>query len=709
MIERKFYIWKVKMIHKVEKIIGGRTLLMETGGMAKQAHGSAFIQYGETSVLVAVVESKEPKEGADFLPMFVDYRERSYAGGKIPGGFFKREGRPSDREILCARLIDRSVRPLFPDGYRNDVIIMVTVLSSDQENPADVLGVIGASVALSLSQIPITDKIAVVRVGYIDGQYVVNPVFDQIENSKLNLVVAGTRDAVVMVEGGAGELSASQVLGGLKFAREGIREILDMIEELAKAASLQKKEFTPLETDPHLEEKVRARVEAPLDEILRIADKKERENAYDELVKNAVGKLIEEYPEEETTIAVIIGDIEKKKMRQMVLQEGRRIDGRKNDEIRDIACEIKVLPRVHGSALFTRGQTQALASVTLGTSLDSQVIDGIEQQEYRKSFMLHYNFPSFSVGEVRIPRGPGRREIGHGALAERALSPVILNDDSFPYTIRLVSDILESNGSSSMASVCGGSLALMDAGVPMKKAVAGIAMGLVYDKDKVCILSDILGVEDHLGDMDFKVAGTREGITAFQLDSKIGGIPLEVLERAMQQACAGYNSILDIMDETISAPREAISQYAPRIHTMKVNTEKIREVIGPGGKIIRKICDDTGAKIEIEDDGTITIASSDENACRMAIEAIQDIVQEPEVGKIYDSMVKTVTSFGAFVEFLPGKEGLVHISELRKERVNDIDKVVKIGDRFKVKLVGIDKQNRVRLSKIAAEEELAEK
>jgi polyribonucleotide nucleotidyltransferase len=697
------------MNHKVEKIIGGRTLSMETGRMAKQAHGSVFLQYGETSILVAVVESKEPKEDTDFLPLFVDYRERSYAGGKIPGGFFKREGRPSDREVLCARLIDRPIRPLFPDGYRNDVVVMVTVLSSDQENPADVLGVIGASAALSLSQIPIADKIAAVRVGYIDGQYVINPAFDQIEKSKLNLVVAGTREAIVMVEGGAEELPASVVLDGLKFAREGISEILGMIEEIANSAGVPKKEFIPPETDPKLEEKIRGRVEAPLDEILRIADKKERENTFDELVKSTVCELIEDYPEQETSIAGIIGDIEKKIMRRMVLQEGRRIDGRKNDEIRDITCEIQVLPRVHGSALFTRGQTQALASVTLGTSLDSQVIDGIEQQEYRKSFMLHYNFPSFSVGEARIPRGPGRREIGHGALAERALSPVILNDDSFPYTIRLVSDILESNGSSSMASVCGGSLALMDAGVPVKKAVAGIAMGLVYEEAGVCILSDILGAEDHLGDMDFKVAGTREGITAFQLDSKIGGITLEVLERAMEQACAGYNHILDVMEKTISTPREQISQYAPRIYTMKINPEKIREVIGPGGKIIRKICEDTGAKIEIEDDGTITIASSDENACRMAIERIQDIVQEPEVGKIYDSMVKTVTSFGAFVEFLPGREGLVHISELQKGRVNDIDKVVKVGDKFKVKLVGIDKQNRVRLSKIAAEEEPAEK
>jgi len=697
------------MIHKVEKIIGGRTLSMETGKMAKQAHGSILLQYGETSVLVAVVESKEPKEGVDFLPMYVDYRERSYAGGKIPGGFFKREGRPSDREILCARLIDRPIRPLFPDGYRNDLLVMVTVLSSDQETPADVLGVIGASAALSLSQIPVDDNIAAVRVGYTDGQYVINPTFEQIENSKLNLVVAGTREAIVMVEGGSEELPASLILEGLKFAKQGINEILDMIDELTGKAGLPKREFVPPETDTELENNVRARVEGSLGEILRIADKKERENAFDDLVKSTVCELIEKYPEQDKVIDGIISNIEKKQMRQMVLQQGRRIDGRKNEDIRDITCEIQVLPRVHGSALFTRGQTQALASVTLGTSTDSQVIDGIEQQEYRKSFMLHYNFPSFSVGEVRIPRGPGRREIGHGTLAERALNPVIPNDDSFPYTIRLVSDILESNGSSSMASVCGGSLALMDAGVPLKKAVAGIAMGLVYEEDGVCILSDILGAEDHLGDMDFKVAGTREGITAFQLDSKIGGIPFEVLERAMDQACTGYNYILDIMDKTISASRDQISQYAPRIHTMRIHPDKIRDVIGPGGKIIRKICEDTGAKIEIEDDGTIMIASSDENACKAAIEMVQNIVQEPEVGRIYDSLVKTVTSFGAFVEFLPGKEGLVHISELQKGRVDNIEKVVKVGDKFKVKLVGIDKQNRVRLSKIAADEDLADK
>jgi polyribonucleotide nucleotidyltransferase len=450
-------------------------------------------------------------------------------------------------------------------------------------------------------------------------------------------------------------------------------------------------------------------VELPLEQILSISDKVERETRYADLVAELERDLEDEFPEQENEIALMVGDIEKKKMRRMVLQEGRRIDGRRTDEIRPITCELQVLPRVHGSALFTRGQTQALASVTLGTFIDSQVIDGIEQPEYRKEFMLHYNFPSFSVGEPGIPRGPGRREIGHGALAEKALLPVITQDENFPYTIRLVSDILESNGSSSMASVCGGSLALMDAGVPVTRAVAGIAMGLVYEPEGAVVISDILGAEDHLGDMDFKVAGTRDGITAFQLDSKIGGIPLPVLERAMQQAVRGYNTILDIMDRTISSPRPAISQYAPRIHTLKINPDKIREVIGPGGKIIRKIVEETGAKIDIEDDGTVTIASSDEKACSEAIRRIQDIVQEPEVGRIYDSVVKTVTSFGAFVEFLPGREGLVHISELERQRVNDIDKVVKVGDRFPVKLVGIDKQNRVRLSKVAAMDDLAGK
>ncbi|MFH1069587.1 MAG: polyribonucleotide nucleotidyltransferase [Candidatus Glassbacteria bacterium] len=697
------------MIHRVEKIIGGRKLTLETGRMAKQAHGATFLQYGETAVLATVVESKDPKEGVDFLPLFVDYRERSYAGGKIPGGFFKREGRPSDREVLYARLIDRPIRSLFPDGYHYDVVVMVTVLSSDQENPADVLGMIGASTSIALSQIPLTDMVAAVRVGYLDGNYVLNPTWEQTEKSQLNLVVAGTRKTIVMVEGGAQELPADLVLGGLKFAQGGIGEIIDLIEQIAAQAGVPKRQFVPPAVNQALLERVQSRVELPLEQILSISDKVERETRYADLVAEVERDLEDEFPEQEGEIALVVGDIEKRKMRRMVLRESRRIDGRRMDEIRPITCELQVLPRVHGSALFTRGQTQALASVTLGTFIDSQVIDGIEQPEYRKEFMLHYNFPSFSVGEPGIPRGPGRREIGHGALAERALLPVITQDESFPYTIRLVSDILESNGSSSMASVCGGSLALMDAGVPITKAVAGIAMGLVYEPEGAAILSDILGVEDHLGDMDFKVAGTRDGITAFQLDSKIGGIPLEVLERAMQQAVHGYNSILEIMNQAISSPRPAISPYAPRIYTLKIHPDKIREVIGPGGKIIRKIVEETGAKIDIEDDGTVTIASSDEKACKEAIHRIEDIVQDPEVGRIYDSVVKTVTSFGAFVEFLPGREGLVHISELEKQRVNDIDKVVKVGDRFPVKLVGIDKQNRVRLSKVAAMDDLAGK
>ncbi|HUU30312.1 MAG TPA: polyribonucleotide nucleotidyltransferase [archaeon] len=693
------------MVYKFEAVIGNRTLSIETGRVSRQAHGSVLVRYGDTVVHAAVVESKQPKEDVDFLPLFVDYRERSYAGGKIPGGFFKREGRPGDREVLSARLIDRPIRPLFPDGYRNDMVVMVTVLSSDQENQADVLGLIGSSAALSLSQIPVLDIVAAVRVGYINGEYVLNPTFSQIEQSNLDLVVAGTREAIVMVEGGANELPADIVLGALEFSRSGINSILDLIDKITRAAGLPKKEFVPEVVDSRLKEAVRKRVQAQLDEILQTAGKKEREDKYDNLVQQACAELSEEFPEAERQIIEIIGNLEKEKMRRMVLEEGRRVDGRKTNEIRDITCEIQILPRVHGSALFTRGQTQALVSATLGTSLDSQVIDGIEQQEYRKTFMLHYNFPSFSVGEASVPRGPGRREIGHGNLAERAIKPVILNDDSFPYTIRLVSDILESNGSSSMATVCGGSLALMDAGVPIKKAVAGIAMGLVYEKSGEAVLSDIIGMEDHLGDMDFKVAGTRDGMTAFQLDSKIGGIPFEVLGRAIQQACAGYNHILDVMDTVISKPRDQISSYAPRIVTIKVNPDKIREIIGPGGKMIRKICEETGAKIEIEDDGTVVIASADEKACESAVQKIQDIVQEPEIGRIYDSEVKTVTSFGAFVEFLPGREGLVHISELQKSRVHDIEKVVKVGDRFKVKLIGIDKQNRVRLSKAAAMEE----
>ncbi|MEA1996329.1 MAG: polyribonucleotide nucleotidyltransferase [Gemmatimonadota bacterium] len=692
------------MIHKFEKDIGGRTLSIETGRMAKQAHGSTVVRYGDTIVLATVVESKKPREDVDFLPMFVDYRERTYAGGKIPGGFFKREGRPGDREILSARQIDRPIRPLFPDGYSHDVVVMVTVLSSDQENPADTLGLIGTSAALGISHLPVTEKVASVRVGYIDGEYVLNPTFLQSENSTLSLVVTGTRDAIVMVEGGAGELPTEVILGALKFSQDGINDILDLIDEVVRAAGVEKREMPPCEKNQALEEAVRSKVDAPIDEILKISDKKEREESYDELVERVVKELSEEFPEDAHEIASVAGNIEKKKMRTMVLDEGRRIDGRKRDEIRKITSELEVLPRVHGSALFTRGQTQALVSATLGTSVDSQIIDGIEQPEYRKAFTLHYNFPSFSVGEAGIPRGPGRREIGHGNLAERALKPILPADESFPYTIRLVSEILESNGSSSMASVCGGSLALMAAGVPIKRPVAGIAMGLIYEDNKSAVLSDILGVEDHLGDMDFKVAGTSQGVTAFQLDSKMGGIPLEVLEQAMKQACTGYNYILDKMAETIAQPREEISPFAPRIITIKVHPDKIREIIGPGGKVIRKITDETGAKIEIEDDGTVLISSADEDICKNAIKRIEDIVQEPEIGRIYDSVVKTVTSFGAFVEFLPGKEGLVHISELEKGRVQDIEKVVKVGDKFKVKLIDIDKQNRVRLSRAAAME-----
>lgn len=692
------------MVHRLEKLIGGKPLILETGRMARQAHGAVLVRYGETTIFVAVVASKDPKPGVDFLPLFVDYRERAFAGGKIPGGFFKREGRPSEREILCARQIDRPIRPLFPKGYRHDVMVMVTVLSADQENQADVLGLIGASAALNISHLPVTDKVASVRVGYIDGQYVLNPTFSEMEKSTLDLVVAGTREDIVMVEGGAAELPSDIILGGLEFARRGIGEVIDLIEEITRLAGVEKSPFTPVELDPALKAKIRSRVESPLDDLLTIAEKQAREETYSRLVTDTIDQLAEEYPEMEKQISSVIGELEKEKMRAMVLETGRRVDGRGPKDIRTITCEIQVLPRVHGSSLFTRGQTQALVSATLGTSMDSQVIDSIEQAEYRKKFMLHYNFPSFSVGEVGIPRGPGRREIGHGALAERAIRPMI-DYENFPYTVRLVSDIMESNGSSSMATVCGGSLALMDAGVPLKRPVAGIAMGLIYKDGKYAVLSDILGLEDHLGDMDFKIAGSREGLTAFQLDSKMGGIPFSVLGEAVNQAVEGYKSILDLMDSAIDKPREEISPYAPRIITIKIHPDKIREVIGPGGKMIRKITEESGAKIEIEDDGTVTIASADENACNLAIEKINEIAAEPEIGRIYNSQVKTVTSFGAFVEFMPGREGLVHVSELERGHVKDVEQVVKVGDRFKVKLIGIDKQNRVKLSRVAAMDE----
>ena len=697
------------MVNNVERTIGGKKMVIETGRVAKQAHGSTVVRYGDTMILATVVASKEPKEGADFLPLFVDYRERAYAGGKIPGGFFKREGRPGENEILSARQIDRPLRPLFPKGYNHDVVVMVTVMSSDQENAADTLGLIGASAALSLSHIPAGGPVASVRVGRIDGETVINPTFAEQAGSNLDLVVTCTRGEIIMVEGSCAELDKKEVLGSLELAHKSCIEIIDMIEELTKLAGAEKVEFVAPADDEGLKEKVRSLSDSALESNLRISLKQEREEDYDNLKKKIVEGLSEEYPDSAGAVTKFIGEFQKAKMRRMVIDTSTRIDGRKLDEIRPITCELGYLPRVHGSAIFTRGQTQALVSVTLGTSMDSQIIDGIEMPEYRKRFMLHYNFPGFSVGEPGIPRGPGRREIGHGALAERAVKPILPEAADFPYTIRLVSDILESNGSSSMASVCGSSLALMDAGVPVKKAVAGIAMGLIWEEDGVAVLSDILGVEDHLGDMDFKVTGTRDGLTAFQLDSKIGGLPMDVLEKALDQAVRGYNYILDVMEKTITGARDSISPFAPRIVTIKIDPEKIREVIGPGGKMIRKITEESGAKIDIEDSGIVNIASADEAACRKAVEMIEALAGEPEIGKVYDSEVKTVKDFGAFVEFMPGREGLVHVSEMARERVNDITKVVKVGDKFKVKLIGIDKQNRVKLSKVAADEEVEEK
>ena len=701
--------------------VGGRPLSIEIGRMARLADGSALVQYGGTAILATVVASKEPNYERGYFPLFVEYREKSYAAGKIPGGFFKREGRPSEGEILAARQVDRPIRPLFPDGYMNEVQIIVTVISFDQENDADVLGLIGASTALAISDIPWAGPVAAVRVGRVDGELVINPTLEQIERSQLEVVVAGTRDSIVMVEGGASECSEPDLLEALRAAHVEVAKICDFQEAIRGEVGRAKREFSPPRPDPELERRVSVLAEEGVKRALDIEEKEERMEA----MRSLKSRILEEWVgavgaaegggggtgqrpagttgqvPDKSIVSQIVEAIEKREMRRRVLEENRRADGRRGDEIRPITCEIGVLPRTHGSALFTRGQTQSLGVVTLGTSEDTQMIDDLEEV-YRKSFMLHYNFPPFSVGEVGRMTGPGRREIGHGALAERALKPLIPDQGEFPYTIRIVSDILESNGSSSMATVCSSSLALMEAGVPIPRHCAGIAMGLVKDGERVAMLSDIMGLEDHLGDMDFKVAGSRSGITAVQMDIKIGGITFDVLEKALEQARAGRLHVLQAMEATIPEPRSDLSQYAPRILSITINKDKIREVIGPGGKIIRSIVEETGAKIDVNDDGVVNIASVDPAAGLRALERIRAIVAEPEVGRLYDGVVKSVLAFGAFVEFMPGRDGLVHISELAPGRVEKVEDVLNVGDKVTVKLIGIDKQNRVKLSLKAA-------
>ena len=685
---------------KVSVQLGEQTLQISTGKMAKLAGGSAVVQLGGTVVLVAASAAKTASPNRDFVPLTVDYRERTYAAGKIPGGFFKREGRPTEKEVLSSRQIDRPVRPLFSKQFPYETQIMATVMSSDQENDADVLALVGASAAMSLSDIPFPEPIGGVRVGRVGGRFVVNPTFSQLDESDMDIVVAGTADNIIMVEGGSREVAEADLVSALEFAMEHIRGIVAVQRELVGRCGKAKR---PLVTPPDTGE-LRAALDQGyrerLRQAIRIPGKEARQEEVDRTTTEAVASLKERFAEQELYIGKILHDIERDELRNTVLSEGVRADGRGPDDIRKVTVEVGALPRTHGSCLFTRGETQALAVCTLGTKSDEQRIEELEGQSW-KSYMLHYNFPPFSVGEVRPIRGPGRREIGHGALAERAIEPVIPADTHFPYTIRLVSDILESNGSSSMATVCGSSMALMDAGVPIKAAVAGIAMGLIKEGERVAVLTDILGVEDHLGDMDFKVTGTREGVTAFQMDTKIGGISFEVLRSALQRARAGRMHILEIMERTLSAPRPEMSPYAPRILILHIPPDKIREVIGPGGKIIKRITEETGTQIDIEDSGEVRIAAINSEGGRRAEELIRNITEDPEVGKVYQGKVRSVVTFGAFVEIVPGRDGLLHISEIDHHRVARTEDVLNVGDIVMVKVIGVDRDGKIKLSRKA--------
>ena len=686
---------------KVSKKIGERELILETGVMAKQADGAVMVRYGETVVLVTAVMSREAREGIDFFPLFVEYREKTYAAGKIPGGFFKREGRPSEKETLTSRLVDRPIRPLFPKGMMNEVQIVATVLSSDAENDPDVLAMIGASAALSISPIPFADPVGALRVGRINDQFIINPVIPQLADSAIDLVVAGGQEGIMMIEAGAREVSESTLIEAIDFGSQSIRDIIELQKELVKKAGKPKEKVQLKALDKELVARVRELALEKINEIEQLGQKEAREEALDLICDDLVKELIPEGEESsygKADIKLALYEVEEEEVRKAVLEKGIRIDGRGFEDVRPISCEVGMLPRAHGSALFTRGQTQSLAAATLGTSSDEQRIDALEGESYKK-FMLHYNFPPFSVGEVKPMRGPGRREIGHGALAERALKPVMPDEDDFPYTVRVVSDILESNGSSSMATVCGATLSLMDAGVPIKAPVSGIAMGLIKGGEKIAILTDIAGLEDHFGDMDFKVTGTEKGVTALQMDIKISGVTSEILTRALDQAKKARDFVLRKMLDVISQPRESISSYAPRITTINIDPEKIGQVIGPGGKMIRRIIAETGADINVEDDGRVMVASTNEEGARKAIEMIKNLTAEAEVGKIYQGTVKRLMNFGAFVEILPGMDGLVHVSELADNFVKNVEDVVKIGDKFPVKVIEIDAQGRINLSR----------
>lgn len=678
--------------------LAGRTLTIEVGKVAEQADGAVMVRYGDTVVLVTACASDKPKEGIDFFPLSVDYEERLYAIGKIPGGFIKREGKPTEKAILNARLIDRPIRPLFPKGYRNDVQVIATVLSVDQDNLPEIVAMIGSSAALSISSIPFKGPTGSVLVGLVNGELVLNPTAEQREKSDLHLVVSGTKDAVMMVEAGCNEVTEETMLEAIMFGHEHIKKIVAFIEDIVSKVGKEKKEVVLATIDEELEREVREYAEEKMLEAIRTPDKQERQKNIEKVNEEALLYFAEKYEENLKDVEAVLYDITKEQVRNLIINHKIRPDDRKLDEIRPISVEVGLLPRVHGSGLFTRGQTQVLTVATLGALRDVQVLDGLGEEDYKR-FMHHYNFPPFSVGETRFLRGPGRREIGHGALAERALEPVIPPVEEFPYTIRLVSEVLSSNGSTSQASVCGSTLALLDAGVPIRKPVAGIAMGLIKEENEVVILSDIQGIEDFLGDMDFKVAGTKDGITAIQMDIKIDGIDKDILQKALQQAREGRLFILDKMNSVISAPRPQLSPYAPKILITKIDPEKIRDIIGPGGKIINKIISETNVKIDIEDDGKIYVSSPDIKNAQRAIKMIEGLAKDIEEGDIYIGKVIRITNFGAFVEILPGKEGLVHISKLDKKRVEKVEDVVNVGDEILVKVTDIDKQGRINLSR----------
>ncbi len=684
-------------MYSFETMLGGRKLIVETGKMAKQANGSALVRYGDTVVLATATASAEPREGVDFFPLTVDYEEKMYAAGKIPGGFIKREGRPPESAILCSRLIDRPLRPLFPEGFRNDVQIVATVLSVEQDNAPELVGMLGASAALCLSDIPFAGPIAGVRVGRVDGEFVINPTVEEREKSDLNLTVAGSHDAIMMVEAGANELPEDVILDAILFGHKAIRELVEFQQKIVAECGKEKRNFKLFLPSEEMNSAIRSFAYEKLDTAMREKDKQQRAEAISNVNKETQEHFAEIYPDAKLAIDSILHKLLKEAVRKMITKEKIRPDGRALDEVRPISCEVGILPRVHGSGLFTRGQTQVLNIATLGPLGDEQIIDGLGP-ETSKRYIHHYNFPGYSVGEARPMRSPGRREIGHGALAERALVPVIPSSEEFPYTIRLVSEVLESNGSSSMASVCGSTLSLMNAGVPIRKPVSGIAMGLVKDGEDYTILTDIQGMEDALGDMDFKVAGTADGVTAIQMDIKLTGITREILAAALAQAHKGRAFILGKMLEVISKPADDLSPYAPRVLTMKIATDKIGDVIGPSGKVIKGIIEETGVQIDIDDDGTVRITSADVESAEKAQKIITNLTRDILVGEIYTGKVTRILNFGAFVELLPGKEGLCHISQLANKRVEKVEDVVKIGDTLEVKVVEIDNQGRINLS-----------